>query len=137
MANFVETEWIQDLYFQSKIDEQSIALDNTTMGNQHRGVGPKKLLLTALTGCTGMDVASIMHRKFKMPLESFKVSAKATLTDIHPRIYDTIHLVYTVKLDPDFQEKFHEAIEMSITTYCGVHAMLSKSSTITHEVIFL
>ena len=46
MANFVETEWVQDLYFESKIDEQSIALDNTTMGNQHRGVGPKKLLLT-------------------------------------------------------------------------------------------
>ncbi len=53
-------------------------------------------MLTALAGCTGMDVVSLLD-KMKVRYETFTIEISALLTDEHPKYYDKVHLIYGLK----------------------------------------
>jgi putative redox protein len=105
-----------------------------SVGGKNQGPTPKPLMLSALAGCTGMDVASILG-KMKMPYDSFTIEVEGNLTDEHPRVYDSIHLKYIFSGDSLDLSKIEKAITLSQDKYCGVSAMLGKSATITYEII--
>ena len=78
-----------------------------------------------------MDVASILKKK-RVPLDNFNIDVSADMTDEHPKVYTKIHLEY-VFYGKDIKESDVErAIELSLTKYCGVTAMLEKALTIEH-----
>jgi putative redox protein len=98
-------------------------------GGDGRGPKPIELLLTALAGCTGMDVISVLQKK-REPVESFEVFVEGQRATEHPMIYTDIEIVYRVtgNVNPASIER---AIELSRTKYCGVQAMLGKAANIT------
>ncbi len=101
------------------------------LGGNNLGVRPKELILHALGGCTASDVASILSKK-KVKLDAFEVNISADVAEEHPQVFTDIKLEY-VFYGSDVQEKDVErAIELSITKYCSVTAMLIKSVNITH-----
>lgn len=105
-------------------------------GGNDSGPSPKALLLGALMGCSGMDVASIL-KKMHVDYEDFTMSADATQTEEHPKVYKEIFLEYYFKGRDDLDtEKINRAVELSMTKYCGVSAMLRKNSPI-HYKTFL
>jgi len=65
----------------------------------------------------------------------FNVSVEGELTEEHPKIYNKIHLVYTFKGENLPIDKIEKAINLSQERYCGVTAMLAKSSEMSHEII--
>jgi putative redox protein len=103
-------------------------------GNDN-GPKPIELVLTALAGCTAMDVLSILQKK-REPLEGLEVFVEGARATEHPMIYKEIALVYRVKgnVNPDAVER---AIELSTTKYCGVHTMLHHDAKITtrYEIV--
>lgn len=98
-------------------------------GGDGRGPKPIELLLTALAGCTAMDVISILHKK-REPVEGFEVYVEGTRAHEHPMVYTHITVVYRVYGDVK-PESVERAIELSRTKYCGVSAMLGKTAQIT------
>ncbi len=102
------------------------------------GPRPKPLLLSALAGCAGIDVASIMRKK-QVPFTDFQIVVTGETTDSHPKYYKTILMVFEVtgenfEGNPAIYEKVSRAVELSSENYCGVSAMLKLAAEITHEI---
>lgn len=97
-------------------------------GNDH-GPKPIELLLTALAGCTAIDVLSILQKK-REPIQGLEVFVEGTRASDHPMIYTDIEVIYRVKGNVNL-ESVARAIELSETKYCGEAAMLGKSARIT------
>lgn len=100
-------------------------------GGNDAGTRPKELLLLALGGCTGSDVATILQKK-KVKLEGFEMNISADVQETHPQVYTKIELEYVFYGKNVPKESVERAIELSLTTYCSVTAMLKKSIDITH-----
>lgn len=103
-------------------------------GNDH-GPKPIELLLTALAGCTAMDVISILKKKHE-PVLGLEVVVEGKRASEYPMVYTDIEVLYRVTGDVK-PESIARAIELSETKYCGAAAMLGKSAHITtrYEII--
>ena len=121
--------------FEAEINGFKIILDaDEAVGGENRGPRPKGLTLVSLAACTGMDVISIL-KKMRVVPEYFNVEVEGELTDEHPKYYHSIHLRYIFRGKDLPMAKLEKAVNLSQDRYCGVSAMLLKSSTLTHEII--
>jgi putative redox protein len=102
--------------------------------NSGVGFGPKALLLTALAGCSGIDVVDILE-KMRVPFADLIIDAEADQTDEPPRVFKTIHLTFHIKTGEENRDKIKRAIDLSLEKYCGVAAMLKKNSEIQYEIV--
>jgi putative redox protein len=140
MSESVQTKWLGHMAFESTIDQFVIPMDaDEKSGGTNSGPRPKPMLLSALAGCTGMDVISILEKKKVIPA-SFDISVLGTMTEEHPKYYQKIHIIYKFTGDhfsgnEEILIKINRAIQLSREKYCGVSAMLQNSCEITHEVI--
>lgn len=101
-------------------------------GGSNAAIRPKELLLLSLGGCSGSDVASILSKK-RVKLDSFEMNLTADETEEHPKVFTKIHIEYVFKGNELKEKDLERAIELSLTKYCGVTAMLKKSMEITHS----
>jgi putative redox protein len=101
-------------------------------GGSNAGIRPKELLLVALGGCTGSDVATILQKK-KVKLDGFEINVSAEMQETHPQVYTIIELEYVFYGKNIPKEAVERAIELSLTTYCSVTAMLKKAIEIKHS----
>ncbi len=110
-----------------------VAMDGPEdFGGSNAGVRPKELLLLSLAGCSGSDVASILAKK-RIALDGFEMNVSAEESEDHPKVFTSMHIEYVfygASIDPAAVER---AIELSMTKYCGVTAMLSKAMPVTHS----
>ena len=89
-------------------------------------VTPMELVLMALAGCTGMDVADIMRKK-RQEIAGMEIRIRGTRAEDHPRVYAGIELEYIVSGPSLSEEAVARSIELSMTKYCSVGAMLAPS----------
>jgi putative redox protein len=107
------------------------------IGGENKGVRPKALILTALAGCTAMDVISLLN-KMKVEFSEFSVSADGELTDEHPKIYKNMWLKYRIKLANESDKpKMEKAVNLSQEKYCGVSAMVRFFTNLKIEIEYL
>ncbi len=97
------------------------------------GARPMELVLMALAGCTGMDVASILE-KMRVKVDEFWMELAAEQSPEHPRVFTSIRLKYVLVGDNIPREAVDRAIELSQSTYCSVSAMLRKACDISIDV---
>jgi putative redox protein len=122
--------------FDTEIDGHMVTIDaDPSFGGNDKGPKPKPLILQALTGCTGMDVISLLN-KMRVEYSDFEVRVSANLTDEHPKYYDKIHLTYVLKTKPEYHAKVEKAVNLSQERYCGVSYMLAKAAELTHEIVY-
>ena len=135
MGNLVKASWNGGMSFDIGVTGHSVVVDaDVAVGGENKGAKPKPLLLAALAGCTGMDVASLM-RKMRQDVSHFAIDIEANMTDEHPKYYNKIHIKYIVKGKGLELSKIEKAIDLSLNRYCGVSFMLGKTAEITHEII--
>jgi putative redox protein len=135
MDENVITSWIDGMAFESELGGHKIIVDaSEEFGGMNRGPRPKAMLLSALGGCTGMDVIAILD-KMKLKPESFRVEVSADTQKEHPKVYDMIHVKYIFKGKDLPHEKLEKAVNLSRDKYCAVNAMLGKSAVISAEII--
>jgi putative redox protein len=121
--------------FSSVQDGHEIMLDvSRETGGQDSGARPKALLLTALGGCTAMDVVSILG-KMQVGFDGLKIHVSADLTEDHPKVFKSIHVKYAFGGKDLSLDKLERAVSLSMEKYCGVGAMLAKACPITHEIV--
>jgi putative redox protein len=103
-----------------------------SVGGDNDGFRPLELTAISLAGCTAMDVISILRKK-QQDITAFEVRAHADQAGEHPHVFTHVMVEYIVtghKVNPEAVER---AIELSVTRYCPVQAMLSKAVQIEHK----
>ncbi|MCX6169341.1 MAG: OsmC family protein [Ignavibacteriales bacterium] len=125
---------IKGVTFIGKTDSNHwVSMDGPeNFGGSDAGTRPKELLLLALAGCTGSDVAVILQKK-KINLDGFEINVTAEVQETHPQVFTKIHLEYLFYGNEIPKEAVERAIELSQKTYCSVTAMLQKAVEITHS----
>ena len=125
---------IKGVTFMGKADSNHwVTMDGPeNFGGSDAGTRPKELLMLALGGCTGSDVASILGKK-KIKLDGFEMNISADVADEHPQVFTKMHLEY-IFYGKNLPEKdIERAIDLSLTKYCSVTAMLLKAMPIEHS----
>lgn len=90
----VKLEWKGGMQFDAQVGEHTITLDGPEeLGGMNIGARPKPLLLVALAGCTGMDIASLA-RKMRVEFERIEIEADAEKSDEIPVVYTAMTLKY-------------------------------------------
>ena len=90
------------------------------------GPNPVQAVLAALGGCAAMDVISIL-RKRRQRVTAYEVVLHGERRAEHPRIFTRIEVVHRLTGHDLSPEAIAEAIRLSDTKYCSVHAMLEGS----------
>jgi putative redox protein len=101
-------------------------------GDKKTGNSPMELVLIALCGCTGYDVASILGKK-REPFTSLEVRAEAERAATPPTVYTAIRLVYRVGGKVS-HKSVEDAVRLSEEKYCSVAAMLNKTAKISYLI---
>jgi putative redox protein len=125
---------VKGITFVGKADSNHwITMDGPEdFGGSNAGVRPKELLLIGLGGCTGSDVVTILQKK-KVNVDGFEMNITSDVSETHPQVFTKIHIEYVFygkSIEPKDVER---AIELSMTKYCSVTAMLSKAMPVTHS----
>lgn len=104
---------------------------SSSVGGADDGLRPTELLLVSLAGCTAMDVLSILRKK-RQEVSHFEVKVQAERATEHPKVFTDILLTYVVYGEDIDEEAVERSIELSVTKYCSVHAMLGQAVPIRH-----
>lgn len=125
----------QNVLFEAKNPEGNTVLMEgaDSIGGEGKGVRPMQMLLMALGGCSGIDIALIL-KKQKQVADTFEMEIDGEREQgVEPSLYQNIHVrfKFTGKLD---HEKTVRAVDLSMEKYCSVSKTLEKSATITWSV---
>lgn len=110
----------------------TLAAGSENPEDAQQGLSPMGILLSALAGCTAMDVMSILKKK-RQNVTSFEVEVEGDQATSHPHVYRDISVVYRVggvQVDAAAVER---AIELSVTKYCSVYATLKELADIKYR----
>jgi len=134
MKHVVDMAWLKNMAFEAEVDGHKITLDAAKdSGGDDLGPRPKKLMLLALAGCTGIDVILILN-KMKIFPETFNVVVEGELAEEHPKKYTSMKVVYQFKGKDLPIDKLKRAVELSETKYCGVRAVYQDALKIESEI---
>ncbi|PKN54610.1 MAG: osmotically inducible protein C [Deltaproteobacteria bacterium HGW-Deltaproteobacteria-14] len=126
--------WKDGMAFNGELGGFDVPLDaDEKFGGVGYGPAPKGLMLTALVGCTGMDVIAILT-KMKIAPTKFTVDAEATLTSEHPKVFDQIRVIYRFEGEDLNEAKLQRAVQLSQEKYCGVSAMLRPIAQLSRSI---
>lgn len=136
MAHEVETKWMGKMQFNALINGHTVVMDAPEKsGGEDSAPIPKPFVLTALSGCTGMDVVALL-RKEKKKMDSFDIKVTGELSKTAPIQYTSIHLEYIFKGDEMNKDAALQAVSDSQEKYCGVSSMLKKIMPVTWDIVY-
>ncbi|MES2374276.1 MAG: OsmC family protein [Bacteroidota bacterium] len=132
----IETQWMGKMQFNALVNGHTIVMDAPEKsGGEDAGPIPKPFILTALAGCTGMDVVALL-RKEQKEVTDFSMKVTGELSKQKPIEYIAIHIIYNFRADISCREEVMHAVTASQEYYCGVSHMLKKAIPVTWEVNF-
>lgn len=132
----VQCTWNEQFSITAQSGPLKVTMDAKKPFGKEEAMTPKELLLSALGGCTMMDVIGYI-KKYKQTLTHFHidVDGESSASAQHPVVFSSILLTYYG--EGSFDKKyFVEAITLSQSKFCGVSAMLSASVPIEYLVHF-
>lgn len=125
--------WNQGMEFECQNRGLKSKIDSLVeFGGKDLAPTPKELLMNAMMGCTAMDVVSML-KKMRQELTSFNMEISVEKTTEHPIHFKTAELIYKLK-GPIEREKAIKAVESSLTKYCGVNYIVSKTCSISYQL---
>ena len=130
----VTTKWLDKMAFETDVNGHKIIIDaEQGVGGEDRGPRPKLLMLSALGGCTAMDVVSIL-KKMRVDLDGLNVTVEGDLTEEYPKHFFKMHVIYEFTGRDLPMDKLQKAVDLSEEKYCGVRAVFKKAMEITSEI---
>ena len=129
----IKTEWKGDMAFDSHHDQHIIRIDTKPPMGNDTGTQPKSLMLSAFTGCTGLDVVSLLN-KMRVEFDDFYMEVEAPLTDEVAAVYTKFKIDYYFSGKNLKKEKIEKAVKMSQDKYCGVTTMLKMIAPIEYHI---
>lgn len=119
-----ELVWKEKMRCEVNIDGFQVHMDAKPPFGEGKYPTPKQLLAVSMAGCTVMDVIGLL-RKHRQNFTALRVDVEGEPRSEHPQIFTDAVISYYA--DGDVQaDKLNEAIQLSLSKYCSVNAMLSK-----------
>jgi putative redox protein len=100
-----------------------------TITDSGRGLiapSPVEMLLVAIGGCGAMDVISILRKK-RQEVTAYEVIVTGDRRPEHPRAFTRIEILHRVHGRNLKPVAIEEAIRLSDTKYCSVHASIDPA----------
>jgi putative redox protein len=136
MIHEIETQWMGKMQFNALVNGHTIVMDAPErIGGEDHGPIPKPFVLSALSGCTGMDIVAIL-RKANKQVDDFTMRVSGEISKQPPVEYTGIHIAYDFKGPEENKEAALDAVNSSQEKYCGVSHMLKKILPLTWEVYY-
>jgi putative redox protein len=91
---------------------------------------PVEMLIASLGACHAMDVIAVLRKK-RLTVTSYEVKVTGERREEHPRAFtriDVLHVLRGVKIPAT---AVIEAVRLTDTKYCTVHASMSEAIEIT------
>ncbi|MCY4654379.1 MAG: OsmC family protein [Dehalococcoidia bacterium] len=101
-------------------------------GARFEGFMPGDMLLSALAGCSGIDVVNILER-MRQKVEGIEISVKGHQNPEPPWTWEDIHLHYTIHGSGLKDHLVRRAINLSENKYCSIGATVSGRARITSD----
>jgi len=114
----------------------TIPLGAGAPAGEGEGTSPMELLGISLAGCTAMDVIDILRKK-RQDVTGFEVRVHGDRAAEHPRVYTHMTVEYVVTGRHIEQAAVERAVDLSVTKYCSVQAMLKKAVEIEHKITIM
>jgi len=134
MKHVLDLAWKENMAFETDMDGHKLVIDAAEeSGGSDTGPRPKKLMLAALAGCTGMDVIMIL-KKMKVEPEAFNVIVEGDVAEDHPKKYTKMKVIYQFKGQNLPMDKLEKAVNLSEEKYCGVSAVYKAALDLTTEI---
>lgn len=118
----VQVTWLQDMQFVGT-DSTQHSVVISPPGEKSVGMKPSELLLVALAGCTGVDVANIMRKK-RIQLSNLCITVRGEQDPKPPWAFRKMHIHYRVTGTGLSAKAVEQAIRLSEEKYCSVSATL-------------
>jgi putative redox protein len=96
---------------------------------ENTGMKPSELILSALAGCSSVDVINILTKK-RTPLSHLEVNVTSEQDADPPWTFRKIFMHFTVKGEGLQENDVKQAIELSEEKYCSVAATLRGKAEI-------
>jgi putative redox protein len=136
MVHEIEAQWMGKMQFNALVNGHTVVMDAPEkVGGEDNGPIPKPFILTALSGCTGMDIVAIL-RKAEKEVDDFDMKVIGEISKRAPVEYIAIHVIYNFKGKSENEETALQAVNDSQEKYCGVSNMLKKALPVTWEVSY-
>ncbi|MGY5352422.1 OsmC family protein [Wenyingzhuangia sp. IMCC45533] len=130
----IKLNWKDGVHFESQGPGGNVLIDGSEeVGGQGKGLRPKALMLSALAGCSGIDIASLIE-KMRIDVDHFDIDVEAELTEEHPKFYNKVFVKFNFYGDNLNQKKIEKAVTLSVDTYCGVMEMFRQFAVINTEI---
>lgn len=132
-----KTTWKGKMQFESTNPSGETFLINAAPENGGEGAGlrPKSMMLSALAGCSGIDLASLIE-KMKLEVTDFNIEVEAELSEEHPKIYNNVKVDYHF-YGPNLDEKkLQKVVDLSVDKYCGVMEMFRQFAKVEVEIFY-
>ena len=130
MSQTVVLDWNEKMHLTATGPGGTIEIDAAEeYGGEGNGLRPKALMLTALGGCAGLDIASLL-KKMRAEVQNFKIEVTGQLTEEHPKYYDKVAMTFKF-YDKEFdKDKIQKCVDLSVERYCGVMEMFRQFSEV-------
>ncbi len=127
-------KWLENMAFETEVNGHKIIIDaEPDVGGLNLGPRPKNLMLSALGGCTAMDVTAIL-KKMRVDVTGLNIIVEGDLTEEYPKHFFRMHIIYEFSGKDLPMDKLKKAVELSQERYCGVTAVYKKAMDITSEI---
>lgn len=134
----IRVKWSGGMAFNTVTDtNHRVIMDSSIdQGGAGKAPTPMELVLTALGGCTGMDIVTILE-KMGVEFSNLEIELCGERRKEPPMVYSVIDIKYVIRGKAIPDNKVRRAIELSKKKYCSVSAMLSESCDIryTYQII--
>lgn len=136
MKHEIESQWMGKMQFNALVNGHTIIMDAPErVGGEDQGPIPKPFVLTALSGCTGMDVIALLRKQGKQ-LTDLNLKVRGEISKQQPIEYVAAHIIYEMKGSAEDEQAALDAVMLSQEKICGVSSMLKKIMPVTWEVIY-
>ena len=93
---------------------------------------PGDMLLTALAGCSGIDVVNILER-MRQKVDDIQISVKGRQNPDPPWTWEDIEIHYTIYGSGLNERLVRRAINLSENKYCSIGATISGRARISSD----
>jgi putative redox protein len=122
------------MQFNALVNGHTVIMDAPErVGGEDNGPIPKPFVLSALSGCTGMDIVALL-RKAQKPVDDFTMKVTGEISKQSPIEYTAIHITYNFNGPDENTQAALNAVNDSQEKYCGISNMLKKIMPLTWEV---
>lgn len=124
------------MQFNALIGGHTIIMDAPERaGGQDNGPIPKPFVLTALSGCTGMDVVALLRKDGRV-LKDLSLKVTGEVSKRAPIEYLSAHVTYEMTGADEDREAAFDAVMASQEHICGVSSMLKKAVPVTWQIMY-